>query len=226
MGVIRSITILGLALMNGLLVFGQDSLNLSIKNLPDLPPAPGQSKSIGFAGMLGGVNDGVLIASGGANFPEMLPWEGGQKNWSQAIYYLKDNQWQLSNTTLPFPLAYGASVSLPDGILCIGGNNAERTSKDVFMLDYDPVTSNIDIVDYPDLPQPLSNMAAVLDGDYVYVIGGINEGKSTNSFYRLNLKTKTAWERLPNFPGPPRALHTAVVQEASEAKIATIYPII
>ena len=214
----RKIFTLAISLLATLWFFGQDGPKLAIRNVTDLPAEQGQEQALGYAGMMGGTHQGVTIAAGGANFPDALPWEGGEKKWSNAIYILKDSIWQLSNTTLPFPLAYGASLSLPNGILCIGGNNREKDSDAVFLLSYNKNSSDLTIVDYPSLPEPLSYTAAVTSGDYIYVIGGINNGKSTNAFYRLNTKTKTSWERLPDFPGAPRGLHTAVVQEASEAK--------
>lgn len=218
MRILKQLFILIIVLLGTFPAFAQDSLKLSIQDYPNLPAEPDQPKAFGFAGMLGGVHNGVVIAAGGANFPDALPWEGGQKKWSSSIYILEDDIWQLAKTSLPYPLAYGASVNLPNGILCIGGNNNEETSNAVFLMSYDKNTSDISIINYPDLPEPLSNSAAVINGDYVYVIGGINNGKSTNAFLRLDLKTKTSWERLPDFPGPPRGLHTAVVQEATEAK--------
>ena len=218
MRILKQLFILIIVLLGTFPAFAQDSLKLSIQDYPNLPAEPDQPKAFGLAGMLGGVHNGVMIAAGGANFPDALPWEGGQKKWSSSIYILEDDIWQLAKTSLPYPLAYGASVNLPNGILCIGGNNNEETSNAVFLMSYDKNTSDISIINYPDLPEPLSNSAAVINGDYVYVIGGINNGKSTNAFLRLDLKTKTSWERLPDFPGPPRGLHTAVVQEATEAK--------
>ncbi|MDX1760148.1 MAG: kelch repeat-containing protein, partial [Arenibacter algicola] len=218
MRILKQLFIIIIVLLGTFPAFAQDSLKLSIQDYPNLPAEPDQPKAFGLAGMLGGVHNGVVIAAGGANFPDALPWEGGQKKWSSSIYILEDDIWQLAKTSLPYPLAYGASVNLPNGILCIGGNNNEETSNAVFLMSYDKNTSDISIINYPDLPEPLSNSAAVINGDYVYVIGGINNGKSTNAFLRLDLKTKTSWERLPDFPGPPRGLHTAVVQEATEAK--------
>ena len=154
MGILHKISIFTLVLLSTLSNFGQDSLKLSIRNLPNLPAAAGQEQSLGYAGMLGGVHEGVIIAAGGANFPDALPWEGGQKKWSNSIYILNDNAWQLAKTSLPYPLAYGASISLPNGILCIGGNNIEKTSAAVFLLSYNKNTSDITIVNYPDLPEP------------------------------------------------------------------------
>ena len=87
--------------------------------LDSLPPIIGSDLDVGngFAGMMGGEQEGVLIAAGGANFPNGLPWEGGSKVWSDAIYYLDGGQWNRATTKLPKPLAYGASVVLPEGIL-------------------------------------------------------------------------------------------------------------
>ena len=74
MRIFQKITILILVLVSTLPVFGQDSLKLSIHNYPNLPADQGQEQALGFAGMLGGVHEGVIIAAGGANFPDALPW--------------------------------------------------------------------------------------------------------------------------------------------------------
>ena len=47
----------------------------------ELPAAAGQSKALGFAGMISGVHHDKLLVAGGANFPDGLPWEGGQKKY-------------------------------------------------------------------------------------------------------------------------------------------------
>jgi solute:Na+ symporter, SSS family len=47
--------------------------------LPELPPNSGFNTQPGLAGPYTGMDDGVLIVAGGANFPDKLPWEGGQK---------------------------------------------------------------------------------------------------------------------------------------------------
>ena len=91
-----------------------------IISLPDLPSNTELKKSLGFAGMVGGTSEGVIIAAGGANFPDAVPWEGGKKVWSDAIYIFENDQWRLTQKKLPIPLAYGSSVNLADGILCIG----------------------------------------------------------------------------------------------------------
>ena len=41
-----------------------------------LPPLP---DPIGFAGAFAGVADGALLVAGGANFPDLPPWDKGKK---------------------------------------------------------------------------------------------------------------------------------------------------
>lgn len=180
------------------------------------PPGPGE-RSLGYAGMLGGQDGQVLLAGGGANFPHGLPWEGGPKVWSDALYVFEDKAWRKVPGKLPKPLAYGASVSLPEGVLCLGGENGEGSSDRVFLMEYDPSSGKVVFTDYPSLPEPLAYTQAVHEGGHVYVVGGKNATRSTNAFYRMSLAEKK-WERLPDFPGPPRALHVAVVQGTPEAR--------
>ncbi|MCK5442370.1 MAG: sodium/solute symporter [Maribacter sp.] len=206
------------AVLFALTISGQEIPKLSITDLPSLPAKQEGLKSLGYAGMLGGVQDEVVIAAGGANFPSALPWEGGKKVWSDVIYILEGNAWRKSTKKLPENLAYGASVSTNDGILCIGGENEKMTSSAVFLLSYDPANKEIQITDYPSLPEPLAYTSAVIEQEYVYVVGGKNSEQSTNSFYRLHLEEKKAWEKLTDFPGPPRAVHTIATQETKDSR--------
>jgi len=87
------------------------------QQLQDLPDP------LGVAGAYSGVSAGMLIVAGGANFPEPL-FKDGQRNpsarkaWCGEVYVLAepDGQWQTC-ARLPRPLAYGASVTTPDGVV-------------------------------------------------------------------------------------------------------------
>ncbi|MBL7473263.1 sodium:solute symporter family transporter [Robertkochia sediminum] len=215
---IYSLFILLLLLANGFTAIAQDETKVKVHHLPELPATESGEPSLGFAGMMGGPVNEVIIAAGGANFPEGLPWEGGRKVWSSDIYVLANGQWERSQTSLPMPLAYTASVTLDEGILCIGGNNSELVSDKVFLLSYESDNNEVRITDYPSLPEPLAFSAAVVDDDYVYVVGGKNAEGSTNAFYRLHLEGEKQWEKLEGFPGSRRALHTMAVQETSGSR--------
>lgn len=185
---------------------------LNTQQLPPLPALEKEGGSLGYAGMYGGKLGDLILAMGGANFPDALPWEGGTKVWSDHIFILQGEKWKVSKNKLPSALGYGASISLDNGILCIGGNNSQGVSSEVFLVQVDP-NQNIAIKHYPPLPIPLANLSAVKDGEFVYVVGGDDGSQSSTSLFRLNVKTLTAWEQLDDMPGPARSYHAAAVQE-------------
>lgn len=218
MKIIINSVFLACAFLITILTFGQEVEKLSIVDLPNLPTENEGKELVGYAGMIGGPDGNVIIAAGGANFQDSLPGEIGKKVWSKKIYILEGNQWRLSPKTLPIQLGYAASVTIKNGVLSIGGENEGITSNKVLHLSYNTSTKDVEITEYPNLPEPLANSSAVVVDDYVYVVGGEKDKNSTNSFYRLNLEEKKRWEKLTNFPGPPRSLHTVVVQETKNSR--------
>ena len=156
----RIIAVMALLVLFVSIGFGQEIPKLGIAELPSLPVQEEGKPSLGFAGMMGGAHNDVIIAAGGANFPNGLPWEGGKKVYSDKIYVLNGNQWQLSEQVLPSPLAYGASVSTPEGVLVLGGEDKQTTHDKVFLLRFTASTGQIEIIDYPFLPEPLAYSAA------------------------------------------------------------------
>lgn len=173
------------------------------RKLPDFPLKPG------VAAVMAGVNGGALLAAGGANFPDLPPWEGGVKKTYDEIYALPAGAtaWQ-SAGRLAEPRAYAAMVSVPEGVLAIGGENAAGFFREVSWLNWDgrQVTTRSG----PALPEPVASpVAAVLDGK-VYLAGGYAAGPprvSTTRFLCLDLGNIAAgWQTLPSWPGPSRAL--------------------
>jgi len=185
--------------------------------LPDLPDA------LGVAGAFSGVSSDALIVAGGANFPEPLFKDGqvnplAKKIWSDHIYVLAapDEQWRRAGA-LPHPLAYGASVSTEDGIVCIGGSDADRHYADVFMISWSD--GKIALKELPDLPKPCANTAAAILGTTIYVAGGQespNAKKAMKNFWALDLsKDDAQWTELAAWPGSERILPVAAVQDGS-----------
>lgn len=214
----RIVTILVIILLFAHSLIGQEAALLRMADLEDLPAEVAGGKSLGYAGMMGGVHNGMVIAGGGANFPDGPPWKGGGKKWYNSIYLMENGHWRLSAIRFPIPLAYGASVSTDKGVLVIGGDNGEGVSQKVFLLGYNGSKKDLDLISYPDLPEPLSYTTAVISDGFVYVAGGMNMAESTNSFYRMDLSRAKGWERLTDFPGESRAVHAMAVQETSNSK--------
>jgi N-acetylneuraminic acid mutarotase len=169
---------------------------------PPYPLAPG------MAGIIAGAHGGVLIAAGGANFPGKMPWDGGKKVYYDEIFVIApgENAWR-SAGRLPEPRAYSAAVSLPDGVLVMGGENADTVFQDALLLRWNG--KSVVIGHGPALPAArTSPVAALLDGR-VYLAGGYGPGAvraSCGDFWRLDLARRdSGWKALTSWPGPTRA---------------------
>ncbi len=192
-----------------------EAVALDWRPLPALPNEPG------VAGPFVGVHNGALIVAGGANFAPPI-WES-DKRWHDAIHVLArsgDDYVWADGGTLPRAIGYGAAVSTPDGVLCIGGNDAQQTFRDVFLLAWDPAARRITRTDYPPLPQPCAYGQAALVGRVVYLAGGQSgAGLDTamRNFWSLDLSKRDQpdelrWQSLDAWPGESRALNLTVHQ--------------
>ncbi|MFQ6130522.1 MAG: sodium/solute symporter [Armatimonadota bacterium] len=188
--------------------------------LPDLP------NPLGVAGPFAGVNNDALIVAGGANFPEGMPWElrpdetRPPKVWWDDIFVLEEHEgghlrWQ-EGYRLPRPLAYGASITTPDadGVICLGGCDAERCYPTVFRLRW--ANGKIEQTTLPDLPKPCAFMGAATVGSTIYVAGGQDSTQPSaalKTLWALDLASaEPRWEELDPWPGPARILPVAAAQ--------------
>lgn len=178
------------------------------KPLPDLP------EPIGVAGPFAGISNDALIVAGGAHFPVPL-FEGGTKVWVDDIYVLEKEapeqySW-LTGYKLDKPLAYGSSVSTAQGVICIGGSDANEFYADVFSLTW--ADGKIEPNSLPALPKPCAFNSAAKVGDIIYVAGGQGSPSATvamKNFWSLDLSDPNAnWEQLEPWPGPGRILPVA-----------------
>jgi SSS family solute:Na+ symporter len=206
---------LGLALaVQGASIRAADSM-LRWSALPPIPDA------LGVAGPLVGVHGDVLMVAGGANFPEPV-WVN-EKAWHDKIYALEladpKTGWQQIGT-LPRPLAYVAAVSTRDGVLCMGGNDSDRTYADVFLLRYDKETHQASVRSYPSLPAPCAYGAAALIGDVIFLVGG-QRGASLDTamsqLWSLDLSKQDhpdefQWRIHDDVPISTRAFHLTLAQ--------------
>lgn len=168
--------------------------------LPDLPGAA-DTASLGVSAPFAGIHNGVLIVAGGCNFPDKPVTEGGAKRYYSEIFVLLPEGWKEIDR-LPRPVAYGATVSTPEGIVCIGGNNSDSSLVEVSRISYNPTKGEVTVCALPSLPSPMDNLSAAFTGQEIYVAGGNENGQPCHTFLRLNLANiEKGWEQLPDFPG-------------------------
>lgn len=167
----------------------------------DFPLAPG------MAGILAGTHAGAIVAAGGANFPDKMPWEGGRKHYYDEIFLLRSATaaWE-SAGRLPEKRGYAAVVSLPAGVLAIGGESADAITAEVWWLRVRD--GQVTVTPAPSLPAPRTCAAAVVSGGKIYVAGGYAPGPlraSTADFLVFDpAHPADGWQRLPTWPGPTR----------------------
>lgn len=196
------------------------------EKIAELPPRHGEAKNPGLAGVFAGTQEDALIIAGGTNYPQGAPWTGAKRAVWSDIYVLERRTsttaaptftWTEAQLDLPEPVSYGASVSLPDGVLCIGGATLSTVHDSCFLLSWNKSARKVEMTEFPKLPKPLACHAAVLIKDTVYVIGGtsdITTMKATRSFFALDLKqrgsaTGFVWKALPPWDGAARIFPVA-----------------
>jgi N-acetylneuraminic acid mutarotase len=174
------------------------------RNLPPLPKA--------LAGHFTGVCNGDLLVAGGSYF-DTPPWDGGKKQWVDTVYVLPNGgaEWRLVGR-LPNPVASGAAVSTPLGMICIAGQTPDGYSAQCLRLQW--LNGDLKISYLPELPQAVSMLSAACDGEQVYVAGGQASPSATsasNSFFELSLADGAQqWRSLPDLPLSGRVLPVLV----------------
>lgn len=178
--------------------------------LPELAVNSAQGVSGAFAGAVGE----YLIVAGGCNFPETTAAEGGSKMFYRGIYVLDDSHWK-EVATLPNDVAYGASVTVAEGVVCIGGTDGKTSQREVWLLGYDGKKAVVN--ELPSLPAGLDNFGAAYDatGGYIYVAGGQTNGVNSQKVWRMAYPCGSKWESLPDMPGEGRLQPCVAVQNGS-----------
>lgn len=184
-----------------------------------LPPLPNFENQPGLAGVYSGIIDNNLVITGGANFPDRLPWDGGTKHYWRDIYILsmnREEEWNVFPDAMPRELAYGESITLPEGILLIGGENTRGVYSNVYLLQLNGENREPSFVEWPNLPVPLTNMTGSLIDNKIYIAGGQEtqvNSRASKHFFVLDLQNKLeGWKKLKPWPGPPRAYAVAAGQ--------------
>ena len=203
--------------------------NATFTPVPALSAFGGQGVSGAFAGFIPkdfSVPSNRVLVAGGCNFPDVPAAEGGQKVFYTDIYAIAldgNEKWWRAGS-LPCALAYGASVTTPEGVVCLGGT-ADGAKSETFAVLLTLGSSGEAISrDLPPLPIALDNFAAAYGDGFIYVAGGQSNGIPNRKAFRLkwplpsswfDAQTGAAWETLPDVPGPARVQPAAAVQKAA-----------
>ena len=153
--------------------------------LPDLPDP------LGRAGMMAAVlreADGseVIVATGGTNFPDKMPWQGGQRKYHKDILKLarKDSVWSWSKIgELPEGLVGAAFSATPkrDGLVIAGGASAEGHRADVWLVGLDGKVTRF----AESMARPRAYAGFTSANGHLIVIGGIARAEDTAALATL-----------------------------------------
>lgn len=168
--------------------------------IPNYPISAGVSAP--FAGFIGD----WLIVAGGCNFPDIPAADGGKKVYYPDVYALNTAdpkaEW-IRQKDLPFAVAYGASVETPDGLVCIGGMNADSLMTSVVRIEPTETPDSFTFSMLPALPEPMDNGAATRTGNRIYLTGG-NQTDDAQNLYALSPEDEDYWTPISSYPGRKR----------------------
>ena len=207
-------------LVGGMLLLGAchpTASNTSALSVDKMDGFPAEDSCFlkGVSALYAGVLDGQLIMAGGCNFPHVPVADGGKKVYYDGIYAasLSDDaalQWQEIGL-LPEASAYGVTIPTDKGLVCVGGNTAERSLSEVFTLtlqDGEAVMESL-----PSLPVTIDNMAGALLDQVIYIVGGNVNGVPSSAVYSLNLENLAeGWKEEVSVPGNPRVQPVCAAQ--------------
>ncbi|MCR5820880.1 MAG: sodium/solute symporter [Bacteroidaceae bacterium] len=181
----------------------------------------------GVSGAFAGISNQHVIVAGGCNFPDTAAADGGRKAFYADIFalplstvktsgYGRDSDGWMRVGQLPAAMAYGTSVTTPEGVVCMGGTTDGKKSETLAVL-LKCEGNAVSITTLPALPVGLDNFAAAFGDGYIYVAGGQHDGEVNRKAFRLSwpLTESASWEELPDMPGPARVQPSAAVQKGA-----------
>lgn len=212
---------------------------VSWRVVAELPPVLGQITP-GLAGVFAGALDAThAVVAGGTFYRGGGPLEGGKRTFSDQLLVLEQAPgagggspsytWTVPEVGLPRPLAYGASVTLDEGVLMIGGSDGAVCVPEVRLATWNRDARRLEVVDYPPLPKPLAYAGAGRVGSWVIVVGGTTtpDGHGGADVFGLDLSVRAGgaafvWQTLPSLPA---AVHLPIVvgEEGAEGRALHVF---
>lgn len=178
--------------------------------------------SIGVSAAGVGVIDNTIIVAGGTNFKDNVAGKIGEQRYFKDIYgaVLKGNakklKWIKLNEFVE-PLAYSANVVANNALYLIGGSNSSGDKAGFIEIKFVNGALVKDTISY--LPVLVTKAGGAAVGDYVYVVGGFQNGKPSNDMYRINLKDiKKGWQKVASYPEDARIQPVVASQKDASGK--------
>ena len=160
------------------------------QNKVTVSPAVPLDKAV--SGHYAGWINGQLTTYGGCNFPDVPCAYGGQK-----VFY---------------PIAYGASVQVPGGVVYIGGMDAVTSFSECRFIDAADGTST----SIASLPKALDNFAAAYYDGVIWVAGGETNGVPNKDVFALTFPGEgNAWSVVAELPDECRLQPCVAVQNTA-----------
>jgi len=166
-----------------------------------------------------GVSENALVIAGGRD-------SSGSQNYLDTVLVLEAEQKTWRRAKLAHPLAYGAAVSTEEGMIIIGGRDAEQCYAAVLRLKWNSAQKKLEIETLPELPQACAYCSAELVGNTIYVAGGLNSPDAKaglKNFWALDLSQPAEmpkWQILEPWPGGPGRIQAATAVQNSGEKVS------
>lgn len=169
----------------------------------------------------GRVGDHLFFAGGSdAQYPPALGAESRVTSRISRLEADRQGAFVLRETsvTLPHPVAYGAAVATPSGLLIAGGSDGETDFDTVYLISADGGGEPV-LEELPRLPEPLVFASAAYRQGTVIVAGGLGAERNPDRpgrAYALQLEREGAvreWSRLPDLPGRTTLAASAGIQD-------------
>ncbi len=167
-------------------------------------PALDGVENPGVAGAFIGGTGGRIIVAGGSNFSRGAVWDGGPKQFEDAIYLLTPVNdtyacERVADAKLPVGVAHGCSAVVGRSLWCFGGQTSERVSREIYVLT--PAGNSVRVETAGLLPENFWPAAALAYKDEIY-LHGVVEG--ANAFWRFS-PASGKWTALTACPGAVRS---------------------
>ena len=112
-------------------------------------------------------------------------------------------------------------MSLPSGVLCLGGQTYYDFCREVFLLSFDG--SKVNIVNYPPLPVAVRNAAVAVIGSKVYLAGGEGRNCAIADFLMIDSNHPDQGRQvLPDLPQPVTGASMVAQMDGDEISLFLI----